>query len=59
MKTYQPTELEFAEPLVYIENLMSNEDVTKFGCIKIIPPASFKPPLAFDLTSEFKLPTRF
>jgi hypothetical protein len=45
--------------LVYIEQLIKNADVTKYGCIKIIPPASFKPPLAFDLASDLKLPTRF
>ena len=30
-----------------------------YGCIKIVPPASFRPPLAFDTENERKLPTRF
>jgi len=60
MKTYRPTEAEFAQPMTYIEKLLRTEhNVTQYGCIKIIPPPSFKPPLAFDLTSEQKLPTRY
>lgn len=58
-KTFRPTVAEFAEPITYIEKLMREHDVQQYGCIKIIPPDSFKPPLAFDCTSDLKLPTRY
>jgi histone demethylase JARID1 len=59
VKTYRPTEQEFAEPMRYIENLYTNEKAHKYGIVKIIPPASFRPALAFDMFSERKLPTRY
>ena len=59
MKTYRPTEEEFTDPLVYIDRLMKVQDAGQYGCVKIIPPASFKPPLAFDMQSDRKLPTRY
>jgi hypothetical protein len=59
MPVFRPTEAEFAEPMIYIDKLMKEQDIKKFGCIKIVPPASYKPPLAFDLNSEERLPTRF
>lgn len=44
MMTYYPTEEEFVDPIKYIENLHYNKDVgTLYGCVKIVPPASFKP----------------
>ena len=52
MKTFRPTESEFRDPISYIERLMYLEDAAKYGCIKIIPPNSFKPPLAFDMASN-------
>lgn len=59
MKTFYPTEAEFAKPLVYIEKLQQSEGANKYGCVKIVPPASFKPSVAFDMESNKKLPTRF
>ena len=59
MKTFYPSEEEFADPLIYIDLLMAEQEAHKYGCIKIVPPASFKPPLAFDRGSDQKLPTRF
>lgn len=59
MKTFYPSEEEFADPLVYIDLLVSDHQAHQYGCIKIVPPASFKPPLAFNKSSEQKLPTRF
>ena len=50
---------EFRDPLVYIARLMAEEDACKYGCVKITPPASFRPPLAFDKMSNQKLPTRY
>lgn len=53
MPTFSPTELEFSNPILYIENLMKgDQDISKYGCIKIVPPKSFKPPLAFDMESD-------
>ena len=59
MKTYFPTEEQFSDPLVYIDSLLRNSEARSYGCIKIVPPASFKPTLAFDRSSSQKLPTRF
>ena len=58
MKTFYPTEEEFVDPVKYIETLFL-EDAWKFGCIKIVPPASFKPGYAFNPPQEQKMPTRF
>jgi hypothetical protein len=59
MKTYYPTEAEFSDPLIYIDSLVRDKDARKFGCVKIVPPASFKMTCAFDRESSQKLPTRF
>ena len=58
MKTFYPSEAEFSDPMVYIDRLMEKEHIYRYGCIKIVPPASFKPPLAFDTQSAQVLPTR-
>ena len=47
MKTYYPTSDEFKSPIDYIEKLV-REGADQYGCIKIIPPKEFSPPLAFD-----------
>ena len=57
MKVFRPSEEEFAQPLEYIENLY-NSGAYEYGCVKIIPPASFKPECAFDMGSSLKIPTR-
>ena len=59
MKTFHPTEAEFENPVVYIDNIIKKHHGKKYGCVKIVPPASFKPGLAFDLESKTKLPTRY
>ena len=58
MKVFYPTEIEFKDPIKYFENLYK-EGAWKYGCIKIIPPSSFRPPFWFDTSSDKKLPTRF
>jgi len=57
MKVFYPTEEEFLEPIIYIEKLFK-EGVWKNGCIKIIPPSSFKTPFSFDTKSTQKMPFR-
>ena len=59
MKAYYPTEDEFSDPLVYIDRLMRDDEARSYGCVKIVPPASFRPTLAFDRDSPQKIPTRF
>lgn len=48
MKTYYPSEEQFKEPMRYIEYLTTQEEAHRFGTIKIVPPGSFRPSLAFD-----------
>ena len=59
MKTYYPSEKDFANPITYIDNIMGSPAAKKIGCVKIVPPKSFKPGLAFDLGSKKPLPTRY
>lgn len=59
MKTYYPTEEQFREPMRYIEYLTTQEEAHKFGTIKIVPPSTFRPNLAFDMFSTRKLKTRY
>lgn len=59
MKTFHPTESEFENPIDYIENIMEKYDGGKYGCVKIVPPSSFKPDVALDLESNVKYPTRY
>mmetsp|Transcript_31453 Transcript_31453/g.39090 ORF Transcript_31453/g.39090 Transcript_31453/m.39090 type:complete len:105 (+) Transcript_31453:478-792(+) len=59
MKTFFPTEQQFSDPLLYIDSLIKKENIHQYGCIKIIPPAAFRPPLGFDQNSDQKLPTRY
>ena len=39
--------------------MLKEHSASDYGCIKIVPPSSFKPGLAFDTGSDKKLPTRF
>lgn len=36
----------------YIEFLYEKEKAYKYGIVKIVPPASFRPALAFDVFSK-------
>jgi len=59
MPVFRPTEEEFKSPLDYIEKLYYKEKASGYGCIKIIPPSSYKPTCSFDKTSDQTLPTRY
>ena len=43
MPVFRPTEAEFSNPINYVEKLMNDKKVQLYGCVKIIPPESFKP----------------
>ena len=59
VKTYYPTEEQFKEPMKYIEYLTTQEEAHRYGTVKIVPPSSFRPHLAFDMFSSRRLPTRY
>jgi hypothetical protein len=59
MPVFRPTEEEFKSPMDYIEKLYYTHKVHQYGCLKIVPPASFKPELSFDIHSDRRLPTRY
>jgi len=59
MKTYYPTEKEFENPIKFIDRIMRLHRAGQSGCVKIVPPSSFKPGLAFDIESTKSLPTRY
>ena len=60
MKTFYPTEEEFGQsPCEYIEKLIDSQKAFDYGCVKIVPPSSFKPECAFDRESDRKLLTRY
>lgn len=54
MPVFYPSTEEFRNPIDYIEKLMEVDgaNIAQYGCIKIVPPSHFKPPLAFDINSE-------
>ena len=56
--TFYPSSEEFVHLIDYIEKL-HKEGASKYGCIKIIPPKEFRPPLAFDQFSNERLPARY
>mmetsp|Transcript_18955 Transcript_18955/g.21774 ORF Transcript_18955/g.21774 Transcript_18955/m.21774 type:complete len:191 (+) Transcript_18955:424-996(+) len=58
MKVFRPSEEEFKDPINYIE-MLYNQGMQEYGCVKIIPPASYKPPSALNKHSAQKLPTRY
>lgn len=57
MVEFRPTAEEFANPMTYIEKLY-NEGAWQYGCIKIIPPSSYRPPFKYDMDSSLKIPMR-
>ena len=59
MKVFKPSLEQFKDPITYIEYLIKEKQAYQYGCIKIIPPPDFRPPLAFDTESEQRLPTRY
>ena len=41
MPVFYPTEEEFLNPIDYIEKLYHEHRAHEYGCVKVIPPASF------------------
>jgi len=58
MPVFYPTEEEFKNPLAFIDMLFYKHEVYKYGCVKVVPPKSFKPTNCFDMKSSRKLPSR-
>ena len=59
MKTFYPTEEEFSMgPCAYAEHIIGTQNARSYGCVKIVPPSSFKPDCAFDKEAGTKLLTR-
>jgi histone demethylase JARID1 len=52
MPIFYPTEEEFRCPMKYIDYLFLEKGGSQYGCVKIVPPASFRPPFSFDINSE-------
>ena len=44
--TFRPTEADFQNPMQYIQKIRS--EGSRYGIIKIVPPASWDPPFAID-----------
>ena len=58
MKVYYPTMEEMMNPIEYIERIY-REGASEYGCVKLKPPAEFRPPCAFDMNQTKKMPTRY
>ena len=52
MPIFYPTEEEFRNPMKYIDHLFFEKRSSQYGCVKIVPPASFRPNFNFDINSE-------
>ncbi|KAH3679108.1 hypothetical protein WICPIJ_008716 [Wickerhamomyces pijperi] len=55
--TLHPTEEQFQDPITYLSNAENMELAKKYGAVKIVPPAEFKPPLSIN-KNKFKFVPR-
>ncbi|SPR00706.1 unnamed protein product (mitochondrion) [Plasmodiophora brassicae] len=54
---FHPTEEEFRDPLAYIDSIRDDVE-DEYGICKIVPPASWRPPVMFDDGKVETFPTR-
>ena len=61
MKVFYPSDEEMSKLSLpqYIEHLVREHQAEQYGVIKIVPPASFKPQMVFDMNQPTKMNTRF
>lgn len=55
---YHATEEDLRNPILMVEHLYRDKKAHHWGTIKIIPPASFKPPCMLDFDISLPIPTR-
>ena len=54
---FRPTEEEFQNPIRYLEKIFT-QHAGEYGVAKIVPPASFRPPVCFPANPKKPLPYR-
>jgi len=54
--TYHPSEAEWADPLAFVASIRAEGE--RYGIVRIVPPASWKPPFSLPNKDALRFPTR-